>query len=143
MSGIRNLLGWGLLFFIGIAAAVVPAQAETRLALVIGNSDYKHTTRLDNPANDARLISEALQQIGFTVHSHTDLEQKPLGRAVAAFARKVKDAGPDTMALLYYAGHGLQVNGTNFLVPVDARIEDEADVPLESVSANDVFHTLR
>ncbi len=143
VSGIRILFGLSVLLCIGMAVLVAPVGAESRLALVIGNSDYRHTARLDNPANDARLITSALQQVGFTVQIHTDLEQKTLGRAVAAFARKVQASGPDTMALLYYAGHGLQVNGTNFLVPVDAKIEAEADVPLESVSANDVFHTLR
>ncbi|MDH3740468.1 MAG: caspase family protein, partial [Hyphomicrobiales bacterium] len=119
------------------------AQAETRIALIIGNSDYAHTQKLDNPANDANLLAASLQSIGFQVDSHTDLEQKKLRRAVASFARKITDAGPDTMAFFFYAGHGLQVNGTNFLIPVDAQIEAEADVPVEGVSANDVFHTLR
>lgn len=119
------------------------AQAETRIALIIGNSDYANTQKLDNPANDAKLLAASLQTIGFQVDSHTDLEQKKLRRAVSAFARKITNAGPDTMAFFFYAGHGLQVNGTNFLIPVDAQIEAEADVPVEGVSANDIFHTLR
>lgn len=132
-----------LIVCIGLAAMHTVVLAEKRLALVIGNSAYAKTQTLDNPANDARLITASLQQVGFEVDVHTDLSGKKMRRAVSTFARKITEAGPESMALLFYAGHGLQVNGTNFLIPVDADIEVEADVPVEGVSADDVFHTLR
>ena len=138
-----RLVGLKLIVAVLMVLVSAAAQAETRIALIIGNSGYAYTQKLDNPANDAQLLAAALQGIGFQVDSHTDLEQKKLRRAVSAFARKITAAGPDTMAFFFYAGHGLQVNGTNFLIPVDAKIEAEADVPVEGISANDIFHTLR
>ena len=143
MRNAVSVFGWCLTLLFGLVCLQLPANAETRIALVIGNSSYSSTAQLDNPANDARLITSSLQKVGFQVFGHTDLQQKAMRRAVSAFARKITDAGPDTMALFFFAGHGLQVDGVNYLLPVDADVRAEADVPVEGISANDVFATLR
>ncbi|RMF36363.1 MAG: peptidase C14, caspase catalytic subunit p20 [Alphaproteobacteria bacterium] len=122
------LLTLGILFL-----AAVPLRAETRLALVIGNSAYRHVTSLPNPAADARLIGHTLASLGFDVTLHTDIELDAMKRAIADFGRKLRAAGPDATALFYYAGHGVQVQGANYMIPVDAQIADEADLYLTSV----------
>jgi carboxyl-terminal processing protease len=116
------------------------AQAEPRVALVIGNSNYgPEIGKLANPANDAALITSALQQTGFTVITVIDADQKKMKRAIADFGQKLADAGPKATGLFYYAGHGIQSQGKNYLIPVGAMIEKEADVDIESVTADDVM----
>ena len=100
--------------------SVVPAMAQGRVALVIGNSDYKHTRVLPNPRNDAEAVAALLRQIGFAagdVILKLDLDYRAMRQEVRAFTAKA--AGAD-MALVYYAGHGIEVAGENYLVPVDA-----------------------
>ena len=119
------------------------AQAEPRIALVIGNSHYgSDIGSLPNPVNDAGLMAQALQQTGFTVIKVTDADQKKMKRAIAEFGDKLSTAGPTATGLFFYAGHGLQVNGTNYLVPVGAEIDKPADVDLESVSADTVLQQM-
>ena len=123
-----------------IQAAVPAAQAEPRVALVIGNSHYgKDIGTLANPVNDAALMAQALQQTGFTVIKVTDADQKKMKRAIADFGDKLAAAGPSATGLFFYAGHGVQVQGMNYLIPIDADISKEADVDIESVSADDVM----
>jgi uncharacterized caspase-like protein len=119
-----------------------PALAETRLALVIGNSNYKSVTPLPNPVNDAKAIADDLKAAAFDVTLADDLGQSDLRRAIRDFASKIAAKGPDTVALVYYAGHGVQVDGENFLVPVDARIQREADIPIEAVRLADIMSAL-
>src|SRR5262245_55915938 len=121
---------------------VAPAAAENRIALVIGNSSYQEVTALPNPANDARAMSDLLKSAGFEVVSAPDLSQSDMRRTIGEFAGKAAALGRDTVTLVFYAGHGLQVDGENFLVPVDARIAREADVPLQTVRLNDVVSAL-
>ena len=118
------------------------AWAENRVALVIGNSDYKSVTRLPNPTNDANAITKALQAVDFEVQTVTDLTRLEMGRALSQFANTVAAKGKDTVALVFYAGHGLQIEGENFLVPIDANIEREADVPLSTMRLADVMKAL-
>jgi carboxyl-terminal processing protease len=119
------------------------AEAEPRVALVIGNSNYgAGIGKLPNPANDARLITAALQKTGFTVITVIDADQKRMKRAIADFGEKLTDAGPKATGLFYYAGHGIQVKGLNYLIPVDAQIEKEADVSIESLTADDVMEQM-
>lgn len=118
------------------------ARAESRLALVIGQSAYRSVPALPNPANDARMIAKLLADAGFEVDSAADLNQRDIQQAVSRFAAKIANNGPDTVALLFYAGHGLQVDGENYLVPVDIDPKREADIPLEAVRLNDVLNTL-
>ena len=108
------------------------ALAESRIALVIGNSAYQSVPQLPNPANDAKQMAEFLKSAHFEVMTARNLTQTEMRRTIGDFARKVASKGPDTVALVYYGGQGLQVDGDNYLVPVDANIKQEADVPLQA-----------
>lgn len=118
------------------------ASAQSRIALVIGNSAYKTVTALPNPANDTKAMADLLRAAGFDVVSESDLSQSDMRRAIRDFASNVALKGPDTVALVYYAGHGVQIEGENYLVPVDAKIEREADVAIEAVRLADVMAAL-
>ena len=118
------------------------AFAENRMALVIGNSNYATVTALPNPANDARAMAKFLSSAGFQVLQAPDLSQTEMRRTIGDFASMVADKGPDTVALVFYAGHGLQVDGENYLVPVDAKIAREADVPLQAMRLADLMNAL-
>jgi hypothetical protein len=111
--------------------------AETRqyLALVIGNSDYE-TAPLKNPVNDASDIAKALQDLGFKVELKTNADQRTMEQAIRSFAKELQKGG---VGLFYYAGHGLQVSGINYLVPIGANINAEPDVKYESVDATRVL----
>ncbi len=106
------------------------AQAERRVALVIGNGAYAQAAPLANPANDARAVAAALTRLGFEVISGFDLSNADLRRTVRAFVDKL--VGAD-VAMFFYAGHGLQVAGENYLIPVDAAIRIEADLDFNAV----------
>jgi hypothetical protein len=125
-----------LTFTQGAGASTDPiATAEPRIALVVGNANYKDEQKLANPANDAALIAETLRKVGFDVVLVTDASQKQLEHAVIEFGDRLSKAGPDATGLFYYAGHGLQVDGVNYLVPVDADITREAEVEIDAVEA--------
>ena len=111
------------------------APTETRVALVIGNSNYK-SAPLRNPVNDARAIADKLQSLGFKVTLKLDQDQKSMADAIRVFGNQLKAGGA---GLFYYAGHGMQVRGRNFLIPVDADIQNEDEVPYRSVDANEVL----
>ena len=118
------------------------AFAENRVALVIGQSNYRSVVALPNPANDAKAMSQLLSDAGFEVLSAADLSQNEMRERVSDFAAKVAAKGPDTVALVFYAGHGLQIDGENFLIPVDIDPKREADIPLQAVRLNDILNTL-
>src|SRR5262249_38780830 len=101
---------------------------------------YETVTVLPNPANDAKAMTDLLTSAGFEVVNAPNLSQTEMRRAISDFAGLVAGRGPDTVAMVFYAGHGLQVDGENFLVPVDARIQREADVPLQSMRLGDVMN---
>lgn len=122
---------------------VAVAGAEKRIALVIGNSAYENVTALPNPANDAREIGKFLNSAGFEVIQATDLDHDEMIQVLQDFSAKLAERGPNTAAFVYYAGHGLQIAGDNYLVPVDAKINSEADVPTEAVRLVDVMATLQ
>ena len=125
------------------AAALSAAQAEPRIALVMGNSNYgKEIGSLPNPVNDAALMARALQQTGFQVVKVTDADWKQMKRAIQEFGDRLTAAGPQATGLFFYAGHGVQVQGMNYLVPVGADISKEADVKIETVSADDVLEQM-
>jgi uncharacterized caspase-like protein len=119
-----------------------PAFAENRLALVIGNSAYRAVSPLPNAENDARGMAEMLGAAGFEVMAMPDLSQDDLRKTIGEFASKLAAKGPDTVALVFYAGHGIQVDGENFIVPVDIDPKLEADIPLQAVRLNDLLNTL-
>src|SRR3954471_24008623 len=118
------------------------ASAESRLALVIGQSAYRSVPALPNPANDARAVTQMLTDSGFEVSTAADLSQGQMREAVSDFAGKVAAKGVDTVALVFYAGHGLQIDGENFLVPIDIDPKREADIPIQAVRLNDILNTL-
>ncbi|MFD2184826.1 caspase family protein [Rhodoplanes azumiensis] len=122
--------------------ALGSALAESRVALVIGNGAYTAVPALDNPANDSKAMAELLRAADFEVVTARDLGQAEMRRAIGDFARTVRGKGADTVALVYYAGHGLQVDGDNYLVPVDAQIRQESDVPFETVRLADLMNAL-
>src|SRR3982074_1352819 len=126
----------------GILLSSHGAFAENRVALVIGQSNYHSVVALPNPANDAGAMSRLLGAAGFDVTSAADLSQNEMREKVGDFAAKVAAKGPDTVALVFYAGHGLQIDGENFLVPVDVDPKRETDVPLQAIRLNDVLNTL-
>lgn len=114
-----------------------PAWAEKRVALVIGNSTYQHADRLSNPANDAMLVAAALKGAGFdVVESRLDLKSADMRRALRDFHDQTVDAD---VAVVYYAGHGIEIDGTNFLIPIDATLERDTDVYDEAFSLDRVL----
>ena len=116
------------------------AWAEKRVALVIGNSGYGDAIGyLKNPANDARLMAKSLRSVGFDVIERIDANQKQMKRAVRDFGDKLRSAGEDGVGLFYYAGHGVQMGGQNYLVPLKADINGEGDVDIEAVSAGSIL----
>ena len=131
-----SILGFGLL----ATAFVSPAFAERRAALVIGNSVYQSAGKLENPANDAAAIVESLKRLGFTSVIHKpDLDHRNFRRALFEFSRLADGAD---MALIYYAGHGIEVDKRNYLIPVDAQLREPRDVDLEAVPLDIVIATL-
>ncbi|RYX89811.1 MAG: caspase family protein [Bradyrhizobiaceae bacterium] len=129
-----------------VAASVLYAStaafADSRVALVIGQSAYKAVTPLPNPANDAKAMAAMLTEAGFEVHSASDLSQTELRAKLSAFVETVAAKGSDTTSLVFYAGHGVQVDGENYLMPVDIDPKREIDVTLQAVRLNDVLNTL-
>ncbi len=123
-----------------------PAQAlpapEQRVALVIGNSRYENTRPLTNPDNDAQSVAELLNSAGFEVIAATDLTQDDMIKVVQNFSAKVTERGPNTVAMIYYAGHGVQVAGENYLIPVDAKIATPSDLINNGVRLVDLMATL-
>lgn len=115
------------------------ASAEKRIALVIGNSAYK-SSPLRNPKNDAELMASTLKGTGFDVTLLTDVTHHDMKLAMIRFGRKLRST--DTVGLFYYAGHGVQVRGNNYLIPVDAEIQDESEVDVFAIDVNDYLRTM-
>src|SRR3954468_20368441 len=126
-----------------LATTFSSAFAEPRIALVVGNANYgSEIGKLPNPVNDAALMAQSLQQTGFQVVKVTDADWKKMKRAIQDFGDQLTAAGPEATGLFFYAGHGVQVQGTNYLVPIGADISKEADVNIESVSADTVLQQM-
>ncbi len=104
------------------------AHAKNRVALVIGNSKYQHTAELRNPGNDAADIAASLKKLGFKVMVGLDLDKLAMDRIIQAFAESLSGA---SLGAFFYAGHGLQVGGQNYLVPVDAKLNTAAALDFE------------
>ena len=124
-----------LLFFFFISISLSGFSQEHRLALVIGNSDYKHDGVLKNPVNDAELMAATLKELDFDVIKLLNATKNELDHAILDFWRKQADYN---VSLFYYAGHGVQVDGINYLLPVDAELEDELALRIEAVDVNEV-----
>lgn len=120
------------LFMSAVLLLVLPAVgfAQQRVALVVGNSAYTHTTPLINPKNDAEDISAAFRRLGFDVTTLNDLGFDAMRRALRAFSAKAVQAD---MAVIFYAGHGMEVNKQNYLIPADARLQTDRDISFEAI----------
>jgi hypothetical protein len=122
-----------------LALLAGPAQASERVALVIGNGNYANAGVLPNPPNDAQAVASALRDVGFDVALGRDLDRSAMERQLRDFLRKAATA---KVALLFYAGHGLQVDGRNYLVPVDAKVEAASDLGFETVELDKILGNL-
>jgi uncharacterized caspase-like protein len=136
MSGSLELCRWAL-----AAAAFLlvsgPALAEKRVALVLGNSAYRNVAPLTNPVNDSARIATTLKEAGFdVVDSRRDLPAAETRRALRDFADRARDAD---IAVVYYAGHGIEVDGANYLIPIDARLERDTDIYDEGLSLDRIL----
>jgi uncharacterized caspase-like protein len=118
-------------FLAGAAVA-----APDRVALVIGNSAYKNAAMLPNPSNDAAAVAQALRKIGFEVVEGRDLPKRAMEEKIIEFSRKLDRA---SLALFFYAGHGMQIGGRNYLLPIDAALERPGDLSFETIDLSQVL----
>jgi hypothetical protein len=135
VRGLLGMLALGLVLAFGLDAAQAQ-PADKRIALVIGNARYPKVP-LDNPENDARLIAANLRKLGFDVNEQLNVNVLQFRRALREFARRVQE--DDAIAVLYYAGHGVQIDGRNYLLPVDINLRDQEEVKDESVDIEELF----
>src|ERR1700676_3996106 len=142
MQGIFKI-SLGLLALLAVLSAPTAgaAPSEKRLALVIGNGSYRAKT-LASPVNDAALIAQTLQAAGFDVMGARGLAEDSLRQAFRVFIDGVTKAGPDAVAFVYFAGYGLQLEGENYLIPIDADIADASDVPVRALRLSEQTHAL-
>src|SRR5688572_12704668 len=115
------------------------ALADKRVALVIGNSAYQKVAKLGNPANDAGAVATMLKSAGFEVDSRLNLSAPELRKSLREFGGKSRDAD---VAIIYYAGHGIELDGTNYLIPIDASLETDTDVLDETLPLDRVLHAV-
>jgi uncharacterized caspase-like protein len=130
---------FALLSALYLAGATPAFASERRVALVIGNSAYQHTAQLPNPARDASDLAAALRQLKFEVVEGVDLDKASMDRTIRQFARAL---GSADVGLFFYAGHGMQVTGQNYLVPIDAKLEDASGLDFELVRMDLIHKTM-
>ncbi len=126
--------------FVVIIFFALPAWAEVKVALVIGNAAYANATTLANPINDARAVAAKLQGIGFDVSLHEDLDGQAFRMALGAFSEK---ALASDLAVVFYAGHAIEINGQNYLIPVDAEMKSESTAQFETITLEQVLGSVR
>ncbi len=134
----RRLLS--LVFTLLILLPIYQAQGGARIALVIGNSNYSGNNFLRNPVHDAELMAQSLESVGFEVVLVLDANHAEMNNALVDFSRKMKEQ--NEAGLLYFAGHGIQLNGENYLIPIGAKFEDENEIRLRTVRVNDFLYTM-
>src|SRR5450755_3057918 len=127
--------------FPGILSSAAAQQQEKRIALVVGDGAYAKSP-LATAANDAGLIAQTLQAAGFDVIGARDLDGDTLRRSFRDFIQKAKASGPDTVAMVYLAGYGMQLAGENYFIPVDSTIGRDTDLPTEGMRINDYVRQL-
>lgn len=131
---------WGVLLLLAtLWLTMNAASAERRVALVLGNSQYRHAPTLTNPVHDAEAIAAKLDYLHFEVVSGYDLTKLQTQETVERFAKSVRGAD---VAVFFYAGHGLQVSGRNYLLPVDAALEDETSLDFEAVQMDFILRQM-
>lgn len=131
---------YALLVCCCVLIAPLAAASQKRIALVVGNGAYEHVSKLPNPANDAKSISEKLRNIGFETVEGYDLNHDDLRQTVRVFAKKARNA---ELAIFFYAGHGIAVDGVNYLVPTDAVMDDPVDWEFQVFAVDDVMRHMR
>src|SRR5215471_11870917 len=144
MSRLLSLLSFSSLIM-AMCFFAAPAIADKRVALVVGNGTYRNVAWLDNPANDARLVADTLRDLGFALvggGAQLDMDKASFDRAVQDFGAQLQGAD---VGLFFYAGHGVQVNGTNYLIPVDANLEnaESENIDFEDFIAKKLLETVR
>jgi uncharacterized caspase-like protein len=131
LNRVRHLLLLGLAALSILLAAQPQASAGERIALVIGNSEYRKVPKLTNPANDAADMAGALERLGYSVKHLADLDYNHFRQALIEFGNAAKTADK---AVIFFAGHGVEMDGKNWLIPVDAEIKSEVDVYAEAIN---------
>ena len=135
-----KVLAVGLVVLCAALASAGQAIAERRIALVIGNSAYQHTTALLNPTNDAEDMASKLRELGFEVVLGNDLTGDEFSELVIDFSSRLRGADA---ALLFYAGHGIQFRNQNYLVPVDAKLDNQLTLKREAIALNDILDQMK
>ena len=137
MSGLRHPFLRFALAAVAVTMICTQALAAPRVALVVGNGGYDpaNIVRLANPVNDARLMASALERVGFEVSLVTDAGQDAMRRAIKAFGKRLRGAGASAVGLFYYAGHGVEAGGSNYLIPIGAEVESAMDLQSDAVPA--------
>ena len=131
------VLGIGLASF----GAVAQAPLDVRVALIIGNAAYVHVPALANPTNDAKAMANIMRKLGFKVFDVIDGDKASMERAIEQMKDQLK--GQQAVAMLYYAGHGLQLDWHNYMVPVNAKLNTAADVPKQTIDIEKVITTFK
>ena len=139
MTAVEAIFLRYLTCFIWLLCLNSHAYADIRKALVIGNSGYEHSSQLPNTLNDSKDVAEALTRIGFSVDLKIDLPFDSMRRALRDFAQNSGDAD---MALIYYAGHGMELGGQNYLLPVDAKLQSDRDVAFETIPLSQMLEAV-
>ena len=124
------------LTFLGLLLFAADAVPERRVALVVGNGTYEQAGTLANPVNDSLDVAAKLRDLGFEVIAANDLGKRALERKIGEFSDALNGA---SVGMFFYAGHGLQVNGRNFIVPVDAELDTPVKLTLEAVPMDEVL----
>src|SRR6201989_3520546 len=141
--GRLSLLPLALLAFLVSAMPVLAQtpQQEKRIALVVGNGNYAKAP-LATAANDAGLIAQTLQAAGFAVIGARELDGYTLRKSFRDFVQKAEASPSDTVAMVYFAGYGIQLAGENYFIPVDSAINRDADIPIEGMRISDYTRQL-
>ena len=135
MTNIYSMLKLAFVFLVVSVVGVINAQASKRVALVVGNGAYQNVSALPNPTNDAQDVASALRRLNFDVTHITDLNRNDFQNTLADFSEKSDNA---EVAIFFFAGHGIEINRENYLIPVDAKLATDSKVRFEAVSLSDV-----
>ena len=125
--------------FVSVVISSSSALSDGRVALVIGNGGYRSVPSLQNPPNDAADVALSLGRLGFSVQRILDATYDDMRRALLEFDRRARDA---EMAIVFYAGHGMEVGGDNWLIPIDAELRTDSDVEHEAIALKSVLSTV-
>ncbi|MBR0695622.1 caspase family protein [Bradyrhizobium lablabi] len=141
MPSVLRVVGFGLLFALQLVVESAWAQgsATKRVALIVGNGSYRYVASLSNPPNDASDIGDAFKRVGFKVSRLLNVDRLEFLRALRAFEDEALEAD---IAIVFYAGHGIEIDGSNFLIPIDAKLERDTHVEDEAIPLNRVLQAV-